>query len=152
MANFIVTAAIRAVKSRIGTWAAYDAISEIVPEVSREQWGAAIGEARAAIAQRVAEVTRPLNRRPTADEISATLTRNSSSKYWQQVEVFIRDQATGARSIYHMTVKTDTLRSRLAVVNQAIDTIQSRIDSAPEDYPVDIIGFAYTGTYAIQRG
>lgn len=152
MANFIVSAAIRAVKSRIGTWSAFDTIRELVPEVSREQWASAIGEARAALAQRVSESTRPLNRRPTADELGPTLTRNSSSKYWQTVEVFIRDQATGARSIYHMTIKTETLRSRLAVVNQAIETIQSRIDSAPEDYPVDIIGFAYTGTYPISRG
>jgi hypothetical protein len=152
MANFILSAAIRAVKSRIGTWNAYDSISELVPEVSKEQWAAAIGEARAALAQRVSEATRPLNRRPTADEFGPTLVRNSGARYWQTVEVFIRDQATGARSVYHVTVKTDTLRSRLAVVNEAIDTLQSRIDGAPEDYPVDIVGFAYTGTYQISRG
>jgi hypothetical protein len=149
VANFILTAAIRAVKSKVGTWRAFEAIQDLVPEVSREEWAAAIGEARAALSQRVSEITRPLNRRPNASEFGPTLERRSSAKFWQTVEIYVRDKTTGARAIMHFTTRTDTLRSRISVINESIERLQGRVDGAPEDYPIDIVGFAYTGTYPI---
>ena len=149
MASFIISAAIRAVKSKVGIWKAYEAVQQMVPEITREDWAAAIGEARGALASRVSELTAPLNRRPTASEFAPPLERRSSAKYWQQVEIYVRDKVTGARSIMHFTTRTDTLRSRMSVVNDWIEHIQSRIDEKPDDYPVDIVGFAYTGTYPI---
>lgn len=149
MANFIISAAIRAVKSKVGTWVAFESIQDLVPEVTREEWAAAVGQARAALSQKVSELTRPLNRRPTAAEFGPTLERRSSAKYWQQVEIYVRDKTTGARAIMHFTTRTDTLRSRISVINESIGRLQGRIDGAPEDYPVDIVGFAYTGTYPI---
>lgn len=149
MATFILTAAIRAVKSKIGTWRAYDQITDLVPELSREQWASAIGEARAALAQRVSEVTRPLNRIPTASEFGPTIERRSSAKYWQTVEVYVRDKTTGARSVMHFTQRTDTLRSRLSVVNKALDFVNGIIEADPETYQIDVVGFGYTGTYQI---
>lgn len=151
MANFILAAAIRAVKSKIGTWRAYESIVDLVPEVTREEWARAVGDARAALAQRVLEATRPLNRRPVASEFGPPLTRKSGANYWQTTEIYIRDKETGARSVFHYTYRTDTLRSRLAVINEATQAIQGLIDGKPDDYPVDIIGAAYTGTYQIQR-
>lgn len=149
MASFILSAAIRAVKSKVGTWKAFDAIQDLVPEITREQWAAAIGEARAAVSQRVSELTLPLNRRPTAAEFGPALERRSGAKYWQQVEIYVRDNQTGARSIMHFTTRTDTLRSRLSVVNDWIEHIQNLIDTRPDEYTADIVGFAYTGTYPI---
>ena len=135
----------------MGTWRAYEAISDLVPEVTREQWASAIGEARAALSQRVSELTLPLNRIPTASEFGPTLDRKSGAKFWQHVELYVRDKSTGARAVMHFTIRTDTLRSRMSVVNDAIGRLQGMIDSAPEDYQVDMVGFAYTGTYQINR-
>lgn len=151
MASFIISAAIRAVKSKVGTWKAFDSIRDIVPELTRDEWAAAVAEARTALSQKVSELTLPLNRRPTAVEFGPTLTRKSSAKFWQTAEVYVRDKATGARAIMHFTVRTDTLRSRLAIVNDSIERLQARIDSDPETYAIDIVGFAYTGTYQIVR-
>lgn len=149
MASFILSAAIRAVKSKMGTWKAFEAIQDLVPELTRDDWAAAIAEARTSLSMRVSELTAPLNRRPTAAEFGPALERRSSAKYWQQVELYVRDTVTGARSIMHFTTRTDTLRSRISVVNDWVEHIQNLIDSRPEDYQVDVIGFAYTGTYPV---
>lgn len=149
MASFILSAAIRAVKSRIGVNRAFDSIVDIVPEITRAEWAQAVGEARAALANRVLESTRALNRRPVAAEFGPPLERRSGAKFWQTVEIFVRDRETGARSAFYHTFKTDTLRSRMVAVNDGIERIGAIIGASPDDYPVDIIGFEYTGTYEI---
>lgn len=149
MASFILPAAIRAVKSRIGIWRAYDQVVAIVPEVSREEWARAIGEARSALAQRVLESTRPLNRRPTASEMSPALDWKGGGAYLQRATIYVRDRETGARSAFTYNIRTDSLRSRFAIVGEAVDKLTSLLDEKPDDYPVDIIGFEYTGTYPI---
>ncbi len=151
LASFILTAAIRAVKSRIGIWKAYDSIVDIVPEVTREEWAQAVGAARNDLAQRVSELTRPLNRRPLASEFGTPLEWKSNRRYAQTVEVFLRDRETGARSVRFWTLQTDSLRSRLSVVQHFIDKTQAILDADPERYPLDVVGFAYTGTYSIVR-
>lgn len=148
MANFILSAAIKAVKSRIGTWVAYDQVRRQVPEVTEAEWARAIGEARNAIAQRVLEATRPLNRRPTVGEWT-DIQRRSGSQFWQQVTLFIRDSTTGARSVFHVTVKTDTLRSRQFAIQEAQNRAALIFSSDPDNYPVAIIGAEYAGTYRI---
>lgn len=150
MANFILSAAIKAVKSRVGTWRAFDQVKALVPEVTEAQWAQAVGEAREAIAQRVLESTRPLNRRPVAGEWTE-LTRKSGAQYWQQVTLFIRDSATGARSQFHVTIKTDTLRSRAFAIAEAETRAALIFASDPDNYPVAIIGAEYSGTYQIKR-
>lgn len=150
MANFILSAAIRAVKSKVGTWVAYDQVKAKVPELTRTEWAQAIGEAREAISQRVLEATRPMNRRPVAGEWTE-LTRKSGAAYWQQVTLFLRDSATGARSQFHVTVKTDTLRSRMNAVALAETQAALIFASDPDNYPVAIIGAEYSGTYHINR-
>lgn len=150
MASFILSAAIRAVKSRIGTWRAYESVRTLVPEITREEWAEAIGEARSAIAQRVSEVARPINRRPVAGEWTQ-ITRKSGAAWWQQVELYIRDSTTGARSVFHVTIKTDTLHSRQNAMAEAERQAALIFASDPDNYPVAIVGMSYTGTYQIQR-
>ncbi len=150
MASFILSAAIRAVKSKVGTWRAYESVRQLVPEVTQEEWAQAIGEARSALSQRVLEATRPLNRIPVAGEWTP-ITRKSNVNWWQQVEVYIRDATTGARSVFNVTIKGDTLRSRLAVVNEAQKQAALIFASDPDNYPVAIVGVGYAGTYEIQR-
>lgn len=148
MANFILSAAIRAVKSKMGTWVAYDQIRQLVPEVTEAEWAQAIGEARNAIAQRVLEATRPLNRRPVVGEWT-DIRRRSSTQWWQQVTLFVRDSTTGARSVFPVTIKTDTLRSRQFAVQEAISRASFIFASDPDNYPVAVVGFEYSGTYQV---
>lgn len=149
MATFILSAAIRAVKSRVGTWRAYEAVVGVVPEVTRDEWATAIGQARAGLAQRTSELTRPLNRRPLASEFGSPLAYSTSHKFWQTVEIYVRDRDTSARSTWYHVLKTDTLRSRVFAIRDGIDKVQGIIEGRPDDYPVDIVGFSYTGTYPI---
>lgn len=149
MASFMLSAAIRAVKSKIGTWKAYESIREIVPDLTREEWALAIGQARGALAQRVAEATRPLNRRPTASEMYPPLAWKGGGNYIQRATIYLVDRETGARSARTFNTRTDTLRSRQAIINDAIEKVQGQIDGAPEEYPLDIVSFEYTGTYPI---
>lgn len=148
MANFILSAAIRAVKSKIGTWVAFDQVRRLVPEVTESEWAAAVSEAREAIKQGVLEATRPLNRRPVAGEWS-DLERRSGAAWWQQVTLFIRDSTTGARSKFHVTVKTDTLRSRMSAIAAAREQAALIFASDPDNYPVAIVGAEYRNTFRI---
>lgn len=151
MASFIVSAAIRAVKSRTGVNKAFASITDLVPEITQAEWAQAVGEARAALANRVLESTRALNRRPVAAEFGPPLSRKSGAKFWQTVEIFVRDRETGARGVFRYTHRTDILRSRMVAVSAGIEKIQGIIDSNTVEYPLDIIGFEYTGTYEIVR-
>jgi hypothetical protein len=148
VANFILSAAIRAVKSKMGTWVAYEAVRQKVPEISREQWAQAIGDAKAALSQRVLEVTRPLNRRPVQGEWT-DIRRKSSANWWQHVEVHIRDLQTGALSTFHVTLKADTLRSRMSAMATAEARAALVFASDPDNYQVAIVQVEYAGTYRI---
>lgn len=148
MANFILSAAIRAVKSKVGTWVAYDQIKRLVPEITESEWAEAIGEARSSISQRVLEATRPLNRRPVVGEWT-DIRRRSNTQWWQQVSLFVRDSGTGARSVFNVTIKTDTLRSRQFAIQEATNRAALIFASDPDNYPVAIVGAEYSGTYHI---
>lgn len=146
MVAFNYWLAIRTVKDKIGTWKGYEKALELAPETTREDWAAAIGQAKAALANRVDEMTRPLNRRPVAGEITTYATK-AARGYMQQVEVYVRDRDTGLVEARPYTVRGDTLRSRAAVIREALDRYQGAIDSDPERYPEDILGTAYVGTH-----
>lgn len=146
MAQFHVWAAIRTLKDKIGTWAGFDRYSEYDPDVTREEWAAAIGQARAALANRTEEITKPLNRRPVGSEITPMPTKGPRG-YLQQIEVYVRDKDTGLIDTRYYTVKTQTLRSRQFIVNEALRKYQEAIDANPGDYPEEILGAAYIGTH-----
>lgn len=146
MGTFHVWAAIRTIKAKIGTWVGYDTYSEFDPDLSREEWAEAIGQARAAIANRTEELTRPLNRRPVGGEIT-TMTTKGPSGFLQQIEVYVRDNDTGLVDSRYYTVKTQTLRSRQFIVNEGLTRYQNAIDANPGDYPEEILGAAYIGTH-----
>lgn len=146
MGTFHLWAAIRTVKAKIGTWVGYDTYSEFDPELSREQWAEAIGQARAALNNRIDELTRPLNRRPVQGEITPMTTKGPRG-FLQQIEVYVRDNDTGLVDSRYYTVKTQTLRSRQFIVNEGLQRYQAAIDANPGDYPEEILGAAYIGTH-----
>lgn len=145
MAEFPLWAAIRTVKERIGTWVGFARIQAIAPEVTKAEWAQAIGQAQAALANRMIEATRPLNRRPTASEIVAYTSRRATG-FLQQLEIFVRDRDTGLIESRPYTIRTQVLRSRGSVVAEGLRRYQDAVDNNPDDYPEDILGAAYAGT------
>ena len=146
MASMHLWAAIRTVKNRIGTWKGFEQYKALDPSVTRSQWASTIGEARAALANRVGELSRPLGRIPTQAEVTLYATKRASG-YMQQVEVYVLDRDTGLLGSRPYVVKTDTLRSRQFIVNEARSRFQAAIDANPGEYPEDIVGVAYVGTH-----
>lgn len=146
MGTFSLWAAIRTVKSRIGTWEGYRLYNEVAENITEAEWSRAIGQARAALANRVSEVTRPLNRRPQGSEITIYDSKKARG-YLQQIEVYVRDNDTGIIEARPYVVKTDTLRSRQFIVNEGLERYQAAIDAHPEDYPEEVLGAAYVGTH-----
>lgn len=124
MTSFPLWAAIRTVKSKIGTWAGYDRYASVDPSITREQWGRAIGQARAALANRVAEMTRPLNRRPVAGEWTP-YDSSTATGFMQYVDVFVQDVHGGTPRPVPWAIRTDTLMSRQAAVLQALSRYQA---------------------------
>lgn len=148
MATFPMWAAIRTVKSKLGTWVGYEKFREVDPGISREEWARAVGEARAAIANRTEELIRPLNRRPVGSEITLYTTRKARG-YLQQIEVFVRDPDTGIVDSRPFVVKTDTLRSRQFIIDEGLSRYANAAATAPDDYPEEIIGAVYVGTHQL---
>jgi hypothetical protein len=151
MSNFPLWAAIRTVKSKIGTWVGYEMFKEAYPDLDRDEWATAVGQARAALINRVDEMTKPLNRRPVGLEVKP-LDSKVAKGYIQQVDVFVMDRETGLIDTRFFTVRGDTLRSRQAIINMTRDKYQAAIDANPDDYPEEIVGIAYVGSYLLRPG
>lgn len=147
MVAFHLWAAIRTVKDKVGTWAGYAHYSELDPSITREEWATSIAQARAALANRVLEITRPLSARPTGSSEITPYPSKKARGYMQQLEIFVRDRDTGIVESRHYVVKSDTLRSRAWVVAEGLNRYQRAVDESPDDYPEDILGAAYVGTH-----
>jgi hypothetical protein len=145
MATYPLWAAIRTVRDRIGTWVGYERFTAQVPGLSREDWARAIGEARAALANRVGELTRPLNRRPTAGEITAYTSR-AARGFMQYVDVFVRDRETGLVTTRPFAIRSDVLRSRGAIVTAALSRYEAATLPEGTFEGEIIVGAAYAGT------
>ena len=146
MATFPLWAAIRTVKDKVGTWVGYEAYRALDPSITRESWAEAIGSARAALANKAAEITRPLNRIPTGNEVKTYPSRRATG-FMQSVEVFVRDIDTGLIESRFFNVRSDTLRSRQTIVNAALNRFADIQSTDPGSIPGEIIGSAYTGTF-----
>lgn len=151
MTTFPLWAAIRTVKSKLGTWAGYENFRALAPEVTRAEWARAIGDAKQALVNRSMELTRPLNRRPIGAEISR-YTSVKQTGFLQQIDVYVRDRDTGLIETRPYTIKTRSLRSRQSIVNEGLGKYQNAIDTNPEDYPEEVLGAAYVGTYELVPG
>ena len=148
MSDYAMWAAIRTVKSRIGTWVGYQRMVDAGFTISRESWASWVGSAQRAIAERSSEMVRPLNRRPVPGEIIAYPSRRASG-YMQTVQVLVRDRTTGIEETRFYSLRGDSLRSRGAVVTDALNRFRDAAASSPEDYPEDIVGAWYSGTYQL---
>lgn len=151
MASFPLWAAIRTVRSRLGTWVGFERYAALDPTVTRDQWAVAVGQARAALANRVGELTRPLNRRPVPGEITPYTSRTARG-FMQYIDVYVRDRETGQVRAQPWAMRTDTLISRQAAVNQALSRYEAATLPEGTFEGEVIVGASYAGTVEFLPG
>lgn len=108
-------------------------------------WRNVYAEVSRSIERRANEITAPLNRRPTGNEVSVF--PNSTYKgFIQQVEVYFRRVGSNAIEVMPFSYASKQLRSRGYVVGQVLDTLSANADEPDYEDQV-ILGVAYTGTF-----
>lgn len=147
MAAFPIWAAVRTIKSKLGTWVGFERYSELDPSITREQWSTAIGQARAALANRIGELSRPLNRRPdrSAGEVTP-YTAKRATGFMQYVDVYVVDREGGQVEVRPWAVRVDQLRSRQSIVNQAWSRYEAATLPEGTFEGETVVGVAYAGT------
>lgn len=112
-------------------------------------WFRLVGEARRVIGENLNEAGRPLNRRPTGDEI-VPITSTKASGYWQQVEVFYRDRVTGDVSSAPFVFRGSGLLTRQGVIDMAMAewTLGSSGSPNPDDH--EVLGATYSSTLELR--
>lgn len=140
-------AAIRAIKSRVGKWRAMETVRALDPRVTRQSWQQAWSAATAALAQRQLEITRPLNRRPVQGTSEVMVRpRQRGAEFTQYASVFVRDPLTGDVSQAPFALRTDTLRSRLSVISEAVERFSQATTEGGTFEGQEILDARYAGT------
>lgn len=147
MSDYAFWAAIRTVKSKIGTWVGYDRLVSSGYEISKTEWASWVGQAQAAIANRSSELVKPLNRIPSGPGDIFPYESKRATGFMQSVEISVRDRQTGIEEIRFYTFRGDTLRSRGRVVADAVARYREAAATNPDDYPEEILAAWYSGTF-----
>lgn len=138
--------AMQAIRNGMSARAGLAAYRQAGGSIRDATWFKMVGEGRAQVARRGAEVSAPLNRRPLATEITTWTTRTRSG-YAQQVEVIVRDKDTGLI----MSVPHTTTGQRLLTRQDAIDTALANFGGGNDEiYRQEILGATYVGTMLMQ--
>ncbi len=147
MAAFPIWAAVRTIKSKLGTWVGFERYSELDPTITRQQWATAIGQARAALANRVGELTRPVNRRPVRGTPEVTpYTAPRAKGFMQYVDVYVINREGGPPEARPWAVRVDNLRSRQAIINEAWARYEAATLPEGTFEGETVVGVAYAGT------
>jgi hypothetical protein len=133
--------ALRDGKSATAGLAAYRAAGG---EVRTQTWYRLHGEVQSALAGKISEASAPLGRRPTGDELTTWTTRNAAG-YLQQVEVLVRDRATGEVMAKPFSVTGPDLVSRGAAISEALDAYMGNADI----YEEQVLGAVHVGAYEL---
>lgn len=148
MADFPFWAAVRSVKEGMSGSAGLRAYRAGGGKIGTQTWHRMVAEARHSISARGDEVSRPLNRRPTADETTTWTT--AKAKGWiQQVEVMVRDRDTGDILTIPFSLKGRTLVSRQSAIDDALSVITPEGTDGEKQ---QILGAVYVGTYEMRPG
>lgn len=112
-------------------------------------WNRLTAEIRSNISGRAVKYSEPVNRIPVAAEIKRWETTNARG-YIQQVEVLVRDKATGLVMSRPFSLASKTLVSRNTALKKALETYGGDNEG---NYPEVILGAVYSGTYQmVPRG
>ncbi len=111
--------------------------------IADSTWRKLYGEVQRMHAERGSALNEPQRLRPVASEIR-TWTTSQAKGFVQQVEVLVRDRDTGEIISVPYSGMGRTLRSRIAVINEALSVYS---DENAVLYNQQILGAVYTGTY-----
>jgi hypothetical protein len=111
--------------------------------LGNQSWNRLVGEVQASLAAREGIYDEPLNNRPVASEIR-TWTTAKARGYIQQVEVLVREKATGQIISVPFSVQGRSLVSRRNAIQQALDVYS---DDNAKRYNQTVLGAVYSGTY-----
>lgn len=137
------TWALQAIQSGLSARAGLREFREAGGHVSNSSWYKLYGEVAATVSLREGIYNEPQNLRPVASEIQRWTTAKATG-YVQQIEVLVRDRGTGEIISVPYSAMGKTLRSRRAVINEALSVYS---DENARKYDQQILGAVYTGTY-----
>lgn len=144
--------AIKAVKTGLSARAGLKAFRAGGGSIKDATWFRTVAEVRRTLADSLEEATRPANRRPKGDEITYV----SSAKqdyYYQHVNVFVQDKATGVVESRPFSLRGRGLLTRKAAMQAAMEAFEKGVTGSPDRFDETIIGATYTGTIGlIPRG
>jgi hypothetical protein len=149
--DFPLASAIQTVKAGISARAGLRAFRAGGGVTGDAKWFRMVSEARRAIGDRVAEATRPLNRRPTGTEITQVSSRVRTG-FWQEVEIFLRDRSTGDIRTQTFTLRGQGLSTRQAVIRFAVDEANAGSAGSINNEDDEVLGAAYVSTLELVPG
>jgi hypothetical protein len=112
-------------------------------------WFRLVSEAKASLLAHVAELSRPLNRRPVGNEEITTMSTKTARGYLQYVEVFARDRASGLVVKHPYAIRGATLITRQAAIDKALEAMHAGASGPQPVYDESILAAAYTATYVM---
>lgn len=113
--------------------------------VNDSRWFRLVGEVRRSLADRLVEPTRPLGRRPTADEITVLETKRHTG-YRQEVEIYVLNRDTGEVEAKPYVWRTDEPIPRGQAISEAVAEFEAGVQDSPDEFNETILGGAYIGT------
>lgn len=141
----ILAAAQATVRSGVSANAGYRAFQAGGGSVARATWLRTVAEVRASASASLAEVGRPLNRKPAADEITQVSTKHQA-RIIQQVDVYVRDRDTGEVERRPFSWRGQALITRQAAINEALAAFDLGVTGSPDRFNEVVLGATYTGT------
>lgn len=144
-AGDVLAAAQATVRSGVSANAGYRAFQAGGGSIARATWLRTVAEVRARASDSLNEVGRPINRKPTADEITQ-LSTNHQARYIQQVDVYVRDRDTGEVEVRPFSWRGQALITRQAAVNEALAAFDTGVTGSPDRFNETVLGATYTGT------
>lgn len=141
----VVTAAIKAIKQGLSANQAYKAFQAGGGATRRATFLRTVAEVRRTLSDQIDEATRPLNRKPAADEITVISTKTRSG-FMQQIDVYVRDRDTGEVESRPFSFRTQVVVSRQAAINEALNAFNDGVTGSPDRFNEEVLGATYTGT------
>lgn len=145
MAEYPLWAAVRTIREGISGTAGLAAYRDAGGQVRTSTWFRLLGEAQAAIGGRADELARPQHRRPLADETHRWTTRTTRGML-QQVEVFVRDRATGIIGVVPYSHRSQAGVSRQAAIAAALEFMANNADA----YNQQVLGAIHVASYLME--
>lgn len=141
----VLSAAQASVRAGLSANAGYRAFQAGGGQIARATWLRTVAEVRARASDYLDESSRPLGRKPTADEIT-TLSTKHQARYIQQVDVYVRDRDTGEIDVKPFSWRGQALITRQAAINEALAAFDTGVTGSPDRFNETVLGATYTGT------